>query len=71
MTTDNFCFYLLNRLKPVKQEVNGTVILPSLVFPAQTIQLRQEREREGVKGSLSRRRVRLIKSERSRFIWDG
>jgi hypothetical protein len=31
MTTDNFCFYLQNRL--VKQEVNGTVILPLLVFP--------------------------------------
>ncbi len=34
MTTDNFCFYLQNRLiKPVKQEVNSTVILPPLVFP--------------------------------------
>jgi hypothetical protein len=33
MKTDNFCFYLQNR-KPVKQEVNGTVILPPLVFPA-------------------------------------
>jgi len=35
MTTDYFCFYLQNRLsKPVKQEVNCTVILPPLVFPA-------------------------------------
>jgi hypothetical protein len=25
--------------KPVKQEVNGTAILPSLVFPEQSIQL--------------------------------
>ena len=31
----NFCFYLQNRLiqKKVKQEVNGTMILPPLVFP--------------------------------------
>jgi len=36
MTTDNFCFYLQNRLiKPDKQEANGTVILPPLVFPGQ------------------------------------
>jgi hypothetical protein len=34
MTADNFCFYLQKRLtKQVKQEVNGTVILPPLVFP--------------------------------------
>jgi hypothetical protein len=34
MTTDNFCFHLQNRLiKPVKQEVNSTMILPPLVFP--------------------------------------
>jgi hypothetical protein len=39
MTTDNFCFYLQNRLaKPVKQEANGTVILPPLVFSGLTIQ---------------------------------
>ncbi len=25
--------------KPVKQEVNGTVILPPLVFPGQTLEL--------------------------------
>ncbi len=25
--------------KPVKQEVNGTVILPTLVFPAQTLSM--------------------------------
>ncbi len=37
MTTDNFCFYLQNRLiQTVKQEVNGTVILPPLVFPGWT-----------------------------------
>ncbi len=43
MTTDNFCFYLQDRLKtgskPVKQEVNGTMILPPLVFPALREQL--------------------------------
>jgi len=34
MTTDNFCFYLQNRLiQTVKQEANGKVILPLLVFP--------------------------------------
>jgi hypothetical protein len=34
MRTEIFCFYLQNRqFKPVKQEVNGTVILPPLVFP--------------------------------------
>jgi len=33
MTTDNLCFYLQNRPKPVKQEVNCTVILPPLAFP--------------------------------------
>jgi hypothetical protein len=42
MTTDNFCFYLQNRLiqtsqTPVKQEVNSTVILPPLVFHADRI----------------------------------
>ncbi len=37
VTTDNFCFYSQNRLiKTVKQEVNGTVILPPLVFPGQS-----------------------------------
>jgi hypothetical protein len=42
MTTDNFCFYLQNRLiKPVKQEVNGTVILPPLVFPDKTQTVRR------------------------------
>ncbi len=35
MTTDNFCFYLQNRL--INQEVNSTVILPPLVFPARRI----------------------------------
>jgi hypothetical protein len=36
MTPDNFCFYLQNsQSKPVKQEVNSTVILPPLVFPVQ------------------------------------
>jgi hypothetical protein len=35
MTTDNFCFYLQNRLIQTsqKKEVNGTVIFPPLVFP--------------------------------------
>jgi hypothetical protein len=37
MTTDNFCFYLQNRIiqtsQTGEQEVNGTVILPPLVFP--------------------------------------
>ncbi len=28
-----------DKSKPVKQEVNGTVILPPLVFPGQTLQL--------------------------------
>jgi hypothetical protein len=37
MTTDNFCFYLQN--KPVKQEVNGTVILPPLVFPVKNYEM--------------------------------
>jgi hypothetical protein len=33
MTTDNFCFISKTDLsKPVKQEVNGTVIFPPLVF---------------------------------------
>jgi hypothetical protein len=37
MTTDNFCFfYKTDKSKPVKQEVNGTVILPPLEFPAFT-----------------------------------
>jgi hypothetical protein len=40
MTTDNFCFYLQNRLiQTSKQEVNGTVILPPLVFPELYFQL--------------------------------
>ncbi len=34
MAIDNFCFYLQNRvIQTSKQEVNGTVILPLLVFP--------------------------------------
>jgi hypothetical protein len=34
MTTNNFCFNLQNRLiQTSKKEVNGTVILPPLVFP--------------------------------------
>ncbi len=37
MTTDNFCFYLQNRLIQTSQtEVKSTVILPSLVFPDST-----------------------------------
>ena len=37
MTTDNFCFICkTDYSKPVKQEVDGTVILPPLVFPAWT-----------------------------------
>jgi hypothetical protein len=40
MTTDIFCFYLQNRLIQIsQQEVNGTVILPPLVFRAYTAQL--------------------------------
>jgi hypothetical protein len=32
--TDNFCFYLQkDQSKPVKQEINGTMILPPFVFP--------------------------------------
>ncbi len=34
MATDNFCLYFQNTLiQTVKQEVNGKVILPPLVFP--------------------------------------
>jgi hypothetical protein len=33
MTTDHFCFYLQNRIIQTSQEVNGTVIVPPLVFP--------------------------------------
>ncbi len=34
MTTDNFRFYLQkDSSKQVKQEVNGTVMLPPIVFP--------------------------------------
>ena len=34
MTTDNFCFVCkTDYSKPVKREVNSTVILPPLVFP--------------------------------------
>ncbi len=29
--------------KPVKQEVNGTVILPPLIFPARTLKLKMIR----------------------------
>jgi hypothetical protein len=37
MTIDNFCFYLQNRLiQTSQQEVNSTVILPPLVFPAES-----------------------------------
>jgi hypothetical protein len=37
MTTDNFVFICqTDYSKPVKQEVNGTMILPPLVFPART-----------------------------------
>jgi hypothetical protein len=37
MTTDNFCSNLQNRLIQTKQEVNGTVILPPLVFPVEVV----------------------------------
>jgi hypothetical protein len=39
MTTDIFCFYLKKngQSKPVKQEVNGTAVLPPLVFLALTL----------------------------------
>jgi hypothetical protein len=41
MTTENFCFVCkTDKSKPVKQEVNGTVILPPLVFPGRGIQLK-------------------------------
>jgi hypothetical protein len=35
MTTENFCFYLQNRLIQTShtEEVNGTVILSPIVFP--------------------------------------
>jgi hypothetical protein len=37
MTTDNFCFYLQNRLFQTSQTGGqGTVILPPLAFPAYT-----------------------------------
>jgi hypothetical protein len=40
MTTENFCFYLQKRpIKTVKQEVNGTLIFPSLVFPSCIIKI--------------------------------
>ncbi len=44
MTTDNFCFYLQNRLIQTsqKQEVNDTVMLPPLVLPAQNNGLVEE-----------------------------
>jgi hypothetical protein len=35
--------------KPVKQEVNGTVILPPLVFPGQTLQLILPQRRRRIK----------------------
>ncbi len=39
MTTDNFLFICkTDESKAVKQEVNGTVIRPPLVFPDTTIQ---------------------------------
>ncbi len=35
MRTNNFCFICkTDKSKPVKQEVNGALILPPLVFPA-------------------------------------
>ena len=39
MTTDNFFVFICktDQCKQVKQEVNGTVILPLLVFPGQTL----------------------------------
>ncbi len=41
MTTDNFLFSFEKQtyiIIPVKQEVNGTVLLPTLVFPVASIQ---------------------------------
>ncbi len=38
--------------KPVKQEVNGTVILPPLVFPGQTVQLISAKRQRGRKKGL-------------------
>ncbi len=43
-TTDNFCFYLQNRLIQTKQEANGTMILPPLVFPGLIHVTGRERE---------------------------
>jgi hypothetical protein len=39
MTTGNFCFYLQKQTNPNQsnKEVNRTVILPPLVFPAQML----------------------------------
>jgi hypothetical protein len=43
IATDNFCFLICKTdwSKPVKQEVNGTVILPSLVFPGWLVCFRE------------------------------
>jgi len=38
MTTDNFCFYLQNRLiQTVKQVINGTMLLRPLAFPGKAL----------------------------------
>jgi hypothetical protein len=63
MTTDNFCFYLQNRL--IKQEVNGTMIpspfnIPRFTPPAPEERLRKVGTRAraflGRRGRRSRRR---------------
>ncbi len=53
MTTDIFCFYLQNRLNQiVKQEVNGTVILPPLVFPGFLVRAPVNRRLKQISGKL-------------------
>ncbi len=51
--------------KPVKQEVNGTVILPPLVFPGQSVRETEgEKERERKrKGERGRKREKEKKGE--------
>jgi len=39
MTTDKVFICKTDQSKPVKQEVNGTVIFPPLVFPVQALAL--------------------------------
>jgi hypothetical protein len=59
MTTNNF-FCKTDESNPVKQEVNGTVILPPLVFPALDIVLPGQSVRE-----------REMKRERERYKEGG